>query len=186
MLAGQPRPRRRGDRGNREWDAAVGIGRQLQPGIEQLVRCGLRAHRLAGEQAHHDVEIGLEQFAGIGRCEADHRRVGGQRSRSHAADNAAVGEVVEQHQPVGDPQRIVVGERNDAGAESDFFRPFGGRGDEDLRRADDFAAGGVVFAEPHFVEPECVDMFDEFEVTLQRQRRVGACAMERRDEIPEP
>ena len=39
---------------------------------------------------------------------------------------------------------------------------------------------------PHLVEAECVEMLDEFEVALQRQRRVGARAVKRCDEVSEP
>ena len=58
---------------------------------------------LARKQAHDDVEVVFEEFAGVGGIEPDHRRVGGQRARAHPPDDAAVSEVVEQHQPVGHP-----------------------------------------------------------------------------------
>jgi hypothetical protein len=45
---------------------------------------------------------------------------------------------------------------------------------------------GVVLAVPDLVEAECVEMLGEFEVSLQRQRGVGARAMKRWDEISEP
>ena len=44
----------------------------------------------------------------------------------------------------------------------------------------------MMLAEPHFVETNGVDVFDELEVSLQRERRIGAGTVERRDEVPEP
>jgi hypothetical protein len=43
--------------------------------------------------------------------------------------------VVEQHHALGHPERVVVGDRGDAGAQLDVTGALGGRGDEDLRRA---------------------------------------------------
>ena len=84
-----------------------------------------------------------------------------------------------------DPQRVVVRQRDDAGAEPDPLGALRGRGDENLWRTDDLAARRVVLADPHLVEAEPVEVFDELEVALQRKRRVGACAMKRRDEVSE-
>ena len=97
-----------------------------------------------------------------------------------------MGEVIQQHQPVGDPERVVVRERDDPGAEPNPLGAFGGRGDEDLREADDLAAGGVMLADPHFVEAEGVEVLDELEVALQGERRIGARPVERGDEISKP
>ena len=109
-----------------------GVRRELQSRVDQFVRGGFRRHGLPCQQAYDDVEVGLEELAGIGRGQADHRGIAGQRARSHPADDAAVGEVIEQHQAVGNPERVVVRERDDPGAEADSLRPFGGCGDEDL------------------------------------------------------
>jgi hypothetical protein len=76
--------------------------------------------------------------------------------------------VVEQDHPLGDPQRVVVGERGDPGAELDVAGPLGGRGDEDLGRGDDLAAGRVVLADPRLVVAEPVEVLDELEVALER------------------
>ena len=110
VLSGQPRTRRRGDPGHGERDPAVGIRRELQLCIEQLMSRGLRRDGFAGKQAHDDVEICFEKLAGVGWGETDHRGVGGQRTGSHSSDDAAMGEVIEQHQAVGDPERVVIRE----------------------------------------------------------------------------
>ena len=60
----------------------------------------------------------------------------------------------------------------------------GGR-DEDLRRGDDLAAGRVVLADPGLVVAEPVEVRDQLEVALERQGRVLAGRMERREEHPE-
>jgi hypothetical protein len=41
-----------------------------------------------------------------------------------------------------------------------------------------------MLANPRLVEAERVEVFDEFKISLQGKRRVGARAMERCDEIP--
>ena len=46
--------------------------------------------------------------------------------------------------------------------------------------------GRVVLADPRLVEAEGVEVLDELEITLQRQRRVGTRAVERGDEISKP
>jgi hypothetical protein len=43
-----------------------------------------------------------------------------------------------------------------------------------------------MLTDPHFVEPEGVEMLNELEVALQGQRRVGARGVERRNEVSEP
>ena len=61
----------------------------------------------------------------------------------------------------------------------------GDGGDEDLRRGDDLRAGGVVLADPGLVPAELVEVHDEVEVALDRQRRVLAGLVERRHEDAE-
>ncbi len=64
------------------------------------------------------------------------------------------------------------------------MRGSGGR-DEDLGRGDDLVAGRVVLAEPGFVEAELVEMLNELEVALERERRVLTYRVERGQEDPE-
>jgi hypothetical protein len=132
-------------------------------------------------RSRDDVEVEVEQLARVGRVQAEHGRVGRQRARPDAHHHAPAREVVEQHHPLGHPQRVVVGERDHAGAELDVARPLGGRGDEDLRRGDDLRAGRVVLADPGLVVAEPVQVGDQLEVALQRQRRVLARRMKRRE-----
>ena len=77
------------------------------------------------------------------------------------------------------------GQRRDAGAEADVLGALRGGGDEDLGRGDDLVAGRVVLAEPGLVEAEVVEVLDQLEVALERQRRVLADRVERGQEDPE-
>jgi hypothetical protein len=139
---------------HKKWTAETGV---------QVVVMG---YERFGQQADDDVEVGFQQLSGVGGGQADHRRVGRQRARSDAADHPAVGEVIEQHEPVGRPQRIVVRQRDDPGAEPDPLGPLRGRRDENLRRADDLAARGVVLTDPDLVVADRVEVLDQLEVTL--------------------
>ena len=95
-----------------------------------------------------------------------------------------MGEVIQHHQPVGDPERVVVRERDDPGTQLDPLGPLRGGGDEYLRRGDDLAARRVMLADPRFIEAERVEVFYELEISLHGQRRVGSCAVKRCDEVP--
>jgi hypothetical protein len=69
--------------------------------------------------------------------------------------------MVEQDHAVGHPQRVVVADRRDAGAEADVAGPLGGGRDEDLRRRDDLAARRVVLADLGLVVAQRVEVLDE-------------------------
>ncbi len=94
--------------------------------------------------------------------------------------------MVEQHNAVGQDEGLVVGQGGDAGAEADVLGALRGRRDEHLGRGDDLVAGGVVLAEPGLVEAEAVQVLDELEVALERQRRVLPHRVERGQEDAEP
>jgi hypothetical protein len=126
------------------------------------------------EQLHDDVEVDLEQLARVGRAQAQHRGVGRQRARPDAHHRPPAREVVEQDHALGHPQRVVVRERDDAGAELDVAGALRGGRDEDLRRGDDLAAGGVVLADPRLVVAEAVEVLDQLQIALERERRVLA------------
>ncbi len=96
----------------------------------------------------------------------------GSAPRTAAHHHAAACEVVEQDHAVGEHQRVVVGERRHARAETDVLRAPGDGGDEHLGAGDDLVAGGVVLADPRLVEAEAVEVHDEVEVALEGQRRV--------------
>ena len=70
------------------------------------------------------------------RVDPQHQGVGGQQARPDAEHHPAAGHVVELDDAVGDHQRVVVRQRDDAGAEADVPGPLRRDGDEDLRRVD--------------------------------------------------
>src|SRR5206468_497649 len=87
--------------------------------------------------------------------------------------------------PFRHPQRVVVADADDAGAQLDVPGALAGGGDEDLGRGDDLAAGRVVLADPRLVSAEAVEVFDEGEIALEGERGVLAGRMEGRHEDAE-
>ena len=102
-----------------------------------------------------------------------------------AEHDPAAREVVEQHHAVGEDQRVVVRQRTHAGAELDVAGALGRDGHEHLGAGDDLVAGGVVLADPRLVVAELVEALNQFQVALQRQRRVLPDGMERGEEDAE-
>jgi hypothetical protein len=145
---------------------------------DEVVGLGLGGDGLAAQEPHDDVEVHLEQLAGVGGVEPDHRGVGGQRARPQAEHHAAAREVVEQHDALGGPQRVVVAHRDDAGAQLDVLRALGRGRDEDLRRRDDLRARRVVLADPRLVEAHFVEVLDEPQVPVDRCGGVHARGVE--------
>ena len=114
-----------------------------------------------------------------GRLDAKERRVGGQRAGPDAEHRAAAREVVEQDDAVGDVERVVIRDADDARAEPYALCAFAGGREEDFGRGDDLPTAGVVLADPCLVEAELVEPGDEVDVAPQRQRGVLARAVER-------
>ena len=105
---------------------------QLQAGLDQLEPVGLHGDRLAGQQEQDRLERLLHHVALLGRVDAHHEGVRGQRAGPDADHDAAPGQVVEQHHAVGQHEGVVVGQRRDAGAEADVLGALRGGGDEHL------------------------------------------------------
>ena len=120
----------------------------------------------------------------VGR-DAEHVRVGRQLAGPAAEHGAAAREVVEQHEAVGEQQRVVVRQGVDAAAEADVLRPFRRGRDEHLRRRDDLVAAGVVLADPHLVEAEPVEVLDQLQVAFECERGVLTRRVERGHEESE-
>ena len=114
--------------------------------------------------------------------EAHLDRVVDERARPDAEHGAPARHVVELHHAAGDRERVVVGQRDDAGAEPDVARALGGGGDEHLGAGDDLEAGRVVLADPGLVVVEPVEMDQQLHVALERQQRVLVQGMEGREE----
>ena len=99
---------------------------------ELVTSRGVARDGLALEERHHHVEALFHHPALLVRVDAEHPRVGGELTGPDAEHHPAPGEVVEHHDPVGQDQRVVIGQRVDPGAEPDVAGPLSGRGDEDL------------------------------------------------------
>ena len=110
----------------------------------------------------------------------------GRAPGTHAEHDAAPGEVVEQDDAVGQDEGLVVGQGGDARAQPDVRGALRRGGDEHLGRRDDLEAGRVVFAEPGLVEAQAVQVLDQLQVALERQRRVLPDRVERGQEDAEP
>ena len=83
-------------------------------------------------------------------------------------------QVVQQDHALRHHERVVVWQRDHAGAELDVLRAFCGDADEHLRRGDDLPARAVVLADPGLIEAEVVEPLQQFQVSVQGQRRVFA------------
>jgi hypothetical protein len=99
-------------------------------------------------------------------------RVRRELAGSAAEHGAPAREVVEQHEAIGEHQRVVIGERVHAAAEADVLGARGRRGNEHLGRRDELEAARVMLADPDLVEPEVVEVFDQLEVAFECERRV--------------
>jgi hypothetical protein len=164
----------------------LGVGAHLEPAVAHREPVGLARDRLVGPQKGQDrLERLLHHPPLVHRVDAQHEGVAGQRPRSGAEDDATFGEVVEQHQPVGDQPRMVVRERYHAGPEHDVACALGGGRNEHLGAGDDLVAPRVVLAEPDLVVAEAVERDHAVEVVLQRQGRVLPDRVERGEERAE-
>ena len=116
------------------------------------------------------------------RVDAERVRVRGQRARPGAEDRPAAGHVVELHHALGDVERVVIGQRDDAGAELDALGALARRGEEHLGRGDHLPAAGMVLAAPELVVAEPVEVLDEVEIAAELQHRVLADRVVRGEE----
>ena len=186
VFAGDLGTGRRRHRGDAHVEQRVRVRAEMQAGVAQRPPLVLEVDRVVGpQQLHDDVDALGQQLACLALVEADHGRVGGQRTGAEPQHEPAPGEVVEQHGPLGYPQGVVVADADHPGAELDATGAGRGGGDEDLGRGDDLAAGRVVLADPRFVEIEPVKVLDERQIPLEGQRRVLAGGVERRHEDAE-
>src|SRR2546421_12410475 len=81
--------------------------------------------------------------------------------------HAPAGQVIEQHDALRDPQRIVVGEADHARAKLDVTRALGRNRDHDFWRRADLRTGGMVLTKPCFIVTEAVEPSDQIKIVLQ-------------------
>ena len=94
----------------------------------------------------------------------------------------AARDVVELVDAVGQHQRVVIGQRGNAGAELDVACALGNRRDEKFGACDQFVTRRVMLADPGFVIAELVHPLDEFDIAVEREGRVFVERVERCDE----
>ena len=138
-----------------------------------------RGHPLAAEQPPDDADRLVLAVALHHRVDPERVRVGGERARAGAEDRPPAGHPVELHHALRDIERVVIGQRDDAGGELDALRALARRGQEHLRRADHLPAARMVLAAPEFVVAELVELLDEVEIAAELQHRVLADRMMR-------
>src|SRR5690606_13877741 len=73
-------------------------------------------------------------------------------------------------------------QRDDAGAEAQRARALCRDGDEQLGRADDLPAGGMMLADPGLVKAEAIEPLHQLEIPVERRGGVLVHRMERRQE----
>jgi hypothetical protein len=127
----ESRTGRRHDRGGRDLEQRVGVGVHLQPRLDQLVTLGLDAQRLVVRQeVHEHLGVLLQGVPLRGSLEADHRGVSAESPRPETQHRPPARQVVEHHEAVGDPQRVVIGQREHSRPELDAPRQVGDVRDE--------------------------------------------------------
>src|ERR1700749_4815698 len=89
--------------------------------------------------------------------------------------------MVELDHAVGQHERVVVGERYDAGAEPDVPGALRRWGYEHFRAGDQLKATRGVLADPPLVIIQPIEMLEQFKVALDRQSRVLVVIVKRRE-----
>jgi hypothetical protein len=154
----------------------------LQLRLGQVEPVGLFVHGFAVEQPNDDVER-LVHHPPLGTgIDADLQGVVHEGAGADPEHRPAARHVVELHHAVGQHERVVVRQRHDTGAEPDVAGALGRRGNEHLRASDQLEAAGMMLADPRFVIIQPVQVFEQFEVALDRKRRVLVVVVERREE----
>ena len=158
----------------------------MQPRLAQVPAVVLeRDGFVAGEQLGDDAEPVFQKPARLALLQSDHDAVGRQRARAEAEHRPSARQMVKQHDALRHPQRIVIRDADDAGAEPDVPGALGGGGNHDFRRGGKLGAGGVVLAEPRLVVAAAVEPLNQLEIALQRQCGVDARLVERREKNAE-
>src|SRR5205807_10596511 len=111
------------------------------------------------------------------RIDPERVRVRGEGARARPEDRPSAGHPVELHHALSDIERMVIGQRDDAGAELDPLRALTRRGQEHLGRADHFPAARMVLAAPELVVTELVQELDKVEIAAELKHRVLADRM---------
>ena len=177
--------RRRARAGHRHFHVRPGEVRHLELRLAELEPVRLHRDALAPQQRHQRVEGLVHHAALLARVDPHAEGVARERPRPDAEHGAPLRHVVKLHHPVGEREGVVVGQRDDAGAEPDMPGALGGGGDEQFRTGDDLEAAGMVLADPDFVVVEPVEMLDQLHIPVETGGRVLVHRVERGEEDSE-
>jgi hypothetical protein len=100
------------------------------------------------------------------RVDAQHQRIRRQQARASTEHHPPPGMVVQLYDAVRRHQRIMVWQRNHAGAEADRFGAFRGDGDKQFGGTDQLPPRGVMLANPGFVETEAIEPLHQLQVPV--------------------
>ena len=180
MLACQRHAGRREDRCDGELHLLL-ERLELEPGVAQREPLGLVGEALVGlEQPPDDPHRLVLPVSQYHRVHAQRVSVRRQRARPRPEDHATTRLVIELHESLRHHERMVVRQRDDAGAEHNPVGAFGSRRKEDLWRGDHLPSRRVVLTAPELVVSEVVHKLDQLEVALKLKRGVFAYRMMRR------
>jgi hypothetical protein len=186
VFAGKPPARGRDRADDGDLGIGPGVGQEVQARPFHRVPVGLLGDDLALEEAQDCVER-LGHAVALGQwVDPHHDRVRGEEARPGSKHDAAARHMVELDDAVGDHHRVVVGQRDDAGAEADVAGALGGEGDKDLGGRDDLEPGRMVLADPRLVKAKPVEPDHQLEIALEALGRVLLIGMKRRQKDPVP
>jgi hypothetical protein len=156
----------------------------MQPRFAHRVRVSLLGDDLAGEQAGDNVDrVGHTVALSVG-IDAEHHCIRRQETGSKAEHRPTAGLVVELDNAVRHHQGMVVGQRDDPGAEPDMPGALGGGSDEQLGLPVNLIAARMVLADPRLGIAELVEQLHELEVALDTKQRVFVVGVERWQKHP--
>ena len=105
------------------------LQRQQFPAASCMVNQSIRRNPLAAEQAADHADFLVLPVAQHHRVDAECMRIGRERAGAAAEDHPPAAHVIQLNHALRDIERVVIGQRHDAGGELDPFRPLrrGGR-----------------------------------------------------------
>ena len=178
VLAGRQGAGRRARGGDRHLHHRLRVALELEARLLEVEPVGLLGDRAALHQLHDDVERFVELAPLVLGLEPHLDGIVDERARPDAEHGPPARHVVELHQAAGDGERVVVGQRHDAGAEADVAGALGGGGDKHLGAGNDLETRRMVLADPGLVVVEPVEMLQQLHVAVDRQQRVLVQGME--------
>jgi hypothetical protein len=90
--------------------------------------------------------------------------------------------VIELDEPLGDEERMVIGEAGHARSQHDVARALGGGCDHDLGGGDQLPPRRVMLADPHLVIAQVVEPFDQLHVAIDGEGGILADTVKGREE----